>query len=78
MFKVPEFPSLDFSGLDISVVRQGAATVRDAAYMTIGLGAVAVERAQARSRRLATTIGQVGDLTKAARQQVLGLLRTAA
>lgn len=58
-----DFPSIDFSRLDISVLRnvtlpkvdlpavdtaKVTAAVRDAAYVAIGLGAVAVERAQAR------------------------------
>ena len=61
MFKLPEFPSIDFSDLDLNALRESrlgkrlaaidpdkvTSVLRDAAYATVGLGAVAVERAQA-------------------------------
>jgi uncharacterized protein (DUF111 family) len=61
MFKLPEFPSIDFSDLDLNALRDSklvkrlaaidsdkvTTALRDAAYMTLGVGVVAVERAQA-------------------------------
>ncbi|MEY2443904.1 MAG: hypothetical protein QOE00_484 [Ilumatobacteraceae bacterium] len=58
MFKLPEFPSLDFSALDLNALRESAlakritafdtdkvaAALRDAAYVTVGLGVVAVQQ----------------------------------
>ena len=134
MFKLPEFPAIDFSGLDVNALRQSSfakriaaielpkidtekltAVVRDAAYLTVGLGVTAVERAQARRRQLATSVearlarvdqrvdaaearvdtivdrlesvlpeqaghlvGQARDISRVARKQVRGLIRTAA
>ena len=139
MFKLPEFPAIDFSGLDVNALRQSsfakriaaidlpkidlpkidteklAAVVRDAAYLTVGLGVTAVERAQARRRQFATSVearlarvdqrvdaaearvdtivdrlesvlpeqaghlvGQARDISRVARKQVRGLIRTAA
>lgn len=77
MFKLPQlssidFPSIDFSRLDVNALRNSdvakrfaaidlptidtekvAAVVRDAAYLTVGLGVVAVEQAQVRRRKIA-------------------------
>jgi hypothetical protein len=107
-----ELPKIDLPKIDTEKV---VAIVRDAAYLTVGLGAVAVERAQASRRRLATTVearlarvdervdaaearvdevidrienvlpeqaghlvGQARDMSRVARKQVRGLIRTAA
>jgi hypothetical protein len=87
MFKLPEmpsinlptidFPSIDFSRLDLSALRDidVAKYVTDAAYITVGLGVVAVEKAQARRQQLVTTIT---EFTKVASDQVRGLIHTAA
>jgi hypothetical protein len=100
MFKLPQlsspldFPSIDFSRLDVSALR-------DAAYLIVGVGVVAVERAQARlaadKTRVETRVenvvdrlesvmpqqaglvmGQARDITRVAREQVRGLIRSAA
>jgi hypothetical protein len=72
-----DFPSIDFSRLDISALRDVdfAKYVTDAAYITVGLGVVAVEKAQARRQQLVAT---VTEFTKVARDQVRGLIHTAA
>jgi hypothetical protein len=58
MFKLPNFPSVDFSALDLNALRESqlakrlatfdtdkvAAALRDAAYMTVGVGVVAVQQ----------------------------------
>jgi hypothetical protein len=100
MFKLPQlsssidFPSIDFSRLDASVLR-------DAAYLVVGVGVVAVERAQARltankarvenrveimvdrlesvmPQQAGLVMGQARDISRVARQQVRGLIRSAA
>jgi hypothetical protein len=110
MFKLPEFPAVDFSKFDLDAFRkfEVPAPVRDAAYLTIGVGATAFEQAQARGRELANAIsdgldatktqvdtvvdkieailpekaallfGQAREISDAARNQVMGLLRSAA
>ena len=100
-----DLPSVDVPGVDVAKL---TAAVRDAAYLTVGLGVSAVEQAQARRRELAANFserleatkiqidtvvdkfeailpdkaaalfGQARELTDAAREQVLGLIRTAA
>ena len=72
-----DFPSIDFSRLDVSALRDidVAKYVTDAAYITVGLGVVAVEKAQARRQQLVT---KVTEFTKVARDQVRGRAHTAA
>lgn len=102
-----ELPKIDTEKL--------AAVVRDAAYLTVGIGVTAVEGAQARRRQFATSVearmakaearvdaaevrvdaiidriesvlpeqaghlvGQARDISRVARKQVRGLIRTAA
>jgi hypothetical protein len=93
MFKLPDFPSVDFSKLDLEALRnidfakyvptvnfptvdkaaidmpnidvaKLTAAVRDAAFLTVGLGVTAVEQAQARRRELVTTITDSLDAAK--------------
>jgi hypothetical protein len=96
MFNLPEFPSVDFSALDLNAVRDSelakhlftfdsekvTTALRDAAYLTVGLGVVAVQRAQESGRKIATAneqlVGQARDFTTVVRQQVRELIRTAA
>lgn len=100
-----EFPKFDMPTFDLPAVDEKfTAAIRDAAYITVGLGVVAVERADARRRqliagmserfgatkaqvetllsaveaRLAHFDEQAREAAKAAREQVSGLLRTAA
>ncbi len=137
MFKLPEFPAVDFTKFDLDALRNFdfakyvpavkfptgdlpgvempnidvtklTDAVRDAAYLTVGIGVAAIEQAQARRRELITTIsdgfeagkiqldtvvdkieailpekaaalfGQAREMTDAARNQVLELIRSAA
>ena len=76
MFKLPDFPSVDFPSIDFSKfdlpnvevpaidVAKLTAAIRDAAYFTVGLGATAVEQAQARRRELVITITDGFDAAK--------------
>jgi hypothetical protein len=71
MFKLPDFPSVDFSKFDVPSVDLPTIDVdkltsaaRDLAYLTVGIGAAAVEQAQARSRELATTIADGYEAAK--------------
>ena len=103
MFKLPEFPAIDFSKLDLDALRKLDLSkyvpavnfpevnfpkvdlrnidystidwptidvskltdaVRDAAYLTVGVGIAAVEQAR--------------EITDAARSRVIGLIRNAA
>jgi hypothetical protein len=77
MFKLPDFPSIDFSKLDVDALRNVdfskfvpnvdlaafdgdklTAAVRDAAYVTIGLGVLAVQQAQVARREFVQTISE--------------------
>lgn len=72
-FELPkfDFPAIDFSKLDVTALRNvKLPNVRDAAYISVGLGVVAVERAQAGREQLAAIvserIGQVRELIRTA------------
>ena len=61
-----KFPTVDLPAVDlpsIDVAKLGDA-VRDMAYLTVGIGAAAVEQAQARRRELANTISNGLEATK--------------
>jgi hypothetical protein len=93
MFKLPEFPAVDFTKFDLDALRDFdvskyvpavnfpkvdmpnvelpaidvdklTAAVRDAAYLTVGVGAAAFEQAQSRSREFATTLADGFEATK--------------
>ena len=68
-----DFPAIDFSKLDVNALRNAklpsvdlpgidtaklTAAVRDAAYIAVGIGVVAVERAQARGTALTTKVNE--------------------
>ena len=54
-----DFPAIDFSKLDVAALRNvKLPNLRDAAYMTVGLGVVAVERAQARREQLTAMVSE--------------------
>jgi hypothetical protein len=56
-FPTIDFPSIDFSKLDVTALRNvKLPNVRDAAYITVGLGVVAVERVQARREQLTAAV----------------------
>jgi hypothetical protein len=85
MFTLPTFPSIDFSSLDASKIAADirkidipgvdaeklVAGLRDAAFVTIGVGVLAVQQADVRRRDLVTTITERFDATKV---QVDGLV----
>jgi hypothetical protein len=85
MAKLPNFPSIDFSGLDANKLagldRKVVAAVRDAAYVTIGFGVLAVQQAQVRRRevvkgladRFGTTRPQMDDLLATVEAQITKL-----
>jgi hypothetical protein len=119
-FSSIDFPKIDLSTFDLAqfdlarfnlpkidlptIDEKFTAAVRDAAYIVVGLGVVAVERTQARRQQLIAGISerfgarkthvdtllgvvearlarideQAREATKAAREQVLGLVRPAA
>lgn len=88
MFKLPDFPSIDFSQLDLNALRESqlvkrlaaidtdaaTAALRDAVYLTVGLGVVAVEGAQARSRKLAAAADVRVDAVEARLEAVIDRL----
>ena len=72
-FPAFDFPAIDFSKLDVNALRNAklpsvdlpvidtaklTAAVRDAAYIAVGIGVVAVERAQARGTELTTKVNE--------------------
>jgi hypothetical protein len=60
-FPMIDFAAIDFPSIDVSKLTDA---VRDAAYLTVGLGIAAVEQAR--------------EITDAARARVTGLIRNAA
>jgi hypothetical protein len=87
MFKLPDFPSVDFSkfpsvdfskfpsfmsaaaddaSLDVPVIdiEKLTSAMRDAAYLTVGVGSAIFEQAQTRSRELASTVADGYEATK--------------
>ena len=104
-FPTVNLPSADLPSIDVSKLTDA---VRDAAYLTVGIGVTAVEQAQARRRELAANFterleatrvqfdtvvdkieaalpdkaaalfGQARGLSEAAREQLLGMIRTTA
>lgn len=85
MAKLPTFPNIDFSGLDANKLagldRKVVAAVRDAAYVTIGFGVLAVQQAQVRRRevvkaladRFGTSRTQMDDLLATVEAQITKL-----
>ena len=60
-FPTVDLPGVDLPGVDVSKL---TAAVRDAAYLTVGLGVTAVEQAQARRRELALNVNDRLEATK--------------
>ena len=64
MATFPTFPNLDFSALDAGKLAELddkiAAAVRDAAYVAIGFGVLAVQQAQVRRRELVSALKAQG------------------
>jgi hypothetical protein len=60
MAKLPNFTSIDFSGLDAGKLagldEKLVAAVRDAAYITIGFGVLAFQQAQVRRREIVQSL----------------------
>ena len=77
MAKIPNFPSIDFSGLDATKLAglddKIVAAVRDAAYITIGFGVLAFQQAQVRRREVVKTLA---DRFGTSRTQMDDLLAT--
>ncbi len=96
MFKLPEFPSIDFSSLDLSKfdinelrkvdfskfvpnidlsaidTDKLTAAVRDAAYITVGFGVLAVQKAQDVRHELVRTISDRFGASKPYVEKLLG------
>ena len=60
-FPTVDLPGVALPGVDVSKL---TAAVRDAAYLTVGLGVTAVEQAQARRRELALNVNERLEATK--------------
>ena len=85
MAKIPNFPSIDFSGLDATKLAglddKVVAAVRDAAYITIGFGVLAFQQAQVRRREVVKTLAdrfgtsktQMNDLLATVEAQIAKL-----
>ncbi|MCB0956437.1 MAG: hypothetical protein R2694_12785 [Ilumatobacteraceae bacterium] len=82
MVSLPTFPNLDFSALDAGKLAELddkiAAALRDAAYVAIGFGVLAVQQAQVRRRDLVKALNerlenQKGDQVK---RQIEDLVRS--
>ena len=85
MATLPNFTSIDFSGLDASKLAglddKLVAAVRDAAYITIGFGVLAFQQAQVRRRevvqgladRFGTSKTQMDDLLTSVEAQMTKL-----
>lgn len=77
MAKLPNFTNIDFSGLDAGKLSgldgKVVAALRDAAYITIGFGVLAVQQAQVRRREVVKTLA---DRFGTSRTQMDDLLAT--
>lgn len=73
--KLATFPSVDISGLDASRLADAneklVAAVRDAAYVTVGFGVLAVQKAQVRRREMVQNIAARFGTSKATVEQLL-------
>lgn len=67
-FELPNLPEFDLPKLDDNVT----AALRDAAYITVGLGVTAVERAAARRRQLIKGINERVEAGKAQAETLVG------
>jgi hypothetical protein len=83
MFKLPDFPTIDWPSIDFSRFDLAAlgnldltkrlpeidasltSTVRDAAYLAIGFGVIAAEKAQEARRQITETIVERADARRA-------------
>jgi hypothetical protein len=80
--ELPDFPTLDLDDLDEKVT----GLAKDAVYITIGFGVLALQKTQVRRRevvsaigdRLDTTRDQVEEMVKTVEKQVRDLARRAA
>ena len=80
MPKFENFPSLDLSGLDASRLAETnaklVAAVRDAAYVTVGFGVLALQQAQVRRRELVKSLAERFGTNKAQVEQLLAKFET--
>ena len=75
-FKLPNFPSVDFSKLDASKLSglddKLVAALRDAAYVTIGFGVLALQQAQVRRREMVKSLADRFGTSKTQMDELLG------
>ena len=80
MPKFENFPSLDLSGLDASRLAETneklVAAVRDAAYVTVGFGVLALQQAQVRRRELVNNLAERFGASKAQVEQLFAKFDT--
>jgi len=78
--KLATFPSVDISGLDASRLADTneklVAAVRDAAYVTVGFGVLALQQAQVRRREIVGSIADRFGASKVQVEQMLGKFET--
>jgi|GEM_PF-442173 len=78
--KLATFPSVDISGLDASRLADTneklVAAVRDAAYVTVGFGVLALQQAQVRRREIVRSIADRFGASKVQVEQMLGKFET--
>ena len=80
MPKFENFPSLDLSGFDASRLAETneklVAAVRDAAYVTVGFGVLALQQAQVRRRELVRSLAERFGASKAQVEELLAKFET--
>lgn len=80
MIKLPTFPSVDVSGLDASKLVEAneklVTAVRDAAYVTVGFGVLALQQAQVRRREVVRGIATRFGASKTQVEQMLAKFET--
>lgn len=78
--KLATFPSVDISGLDVSRLadtnEKMVAAVRDAAYVTVGFGVLALQQAQVRRREIVRSIADRFGASKTQVEQMLAKFET--
>lgn len=75
MAKLPNFPNIDFSGLDAGKLAdlddKLVAALRDAAYITIGFGVLAFQQAQVRRREIVQALADRFGTSRTQMDEVL-------
>jgi hypothetical protein len=78
---VTRFLSIDLSDFDVTKLagldEKVVDVLRDAAYVTVGFGVLAVQKAQVRRRELGAIVGRAQRVVATVHRQALGVVESA-